>query len=127
MDRPTQAQLPSLGTDAQNPRPWGVFGGPLINITCGPRKWGCGDHLYPSLLSLLILYHLQIIGGTFTSNKAGLGGFLYVEGDGLTSCEGASVGKNSGLDGGAIYAVKATVVDWACHLIANEALLGPAM
>lgn len=83
--------------------------------------------LYPGLLSLLILYDLQINGGTFTSNKAGFGGCLYVEGDGVTTCEGGSVEKNSGFDGGAIYAVKANVVEWACHLIGNEALSGPAM
>ena len=35
--------------------------------------------------------------------------------------------KHRGVDGGAIYAVEDAVVDWACHLIDNEALSGPAM
>lgn len=69
----------------------------------------------------------QITGGTFTGNEADFGGFLYVEGDGATSCEGASVEENSGVDGGAIYAVDGATVNWSCHLINNEALSGPAM
>lgn len=50
-----------------------------------------------------------------------------MEGAGTTSCEGGSVEKHRGVDGGAVYAVEDAVVDWACHLIDNEALSGPAM
>ena len=52
---------------------------------------------------------------------------MYVEGDGNTSCIGTTVEKNSAVDGGAIYAVDDAVLDWACALIGNEAITGPAM
>lgn len=58
---------------------------------------------------------------------ADFGGFLYAEGSGNTICEGASVVRNRGVLGGAIYAIDEAVVDCACHLIGNEALSGPAM
>lgn len=70
---------------------------------------------------------VQITGGTFTDNTADFGGFLYTEGDGLSSCKGASVVNHNAVDGGAIYAVEDAEVDWACHLVKNRALSGPAM
>ena len=69
----------------------------------------------------------KITGGTFTENKADFGGFLYVEGDGTSSCMGASVVRHSGVDGGAIYAVDGAFLEWACDLVENKALVGPAM
>ena len=54
---------------------------------------------------------------------------MYVEGDGSTSCIGTGtiVEKNSAVDGGAIYAVDDAVLYWACALIGNDAITGPAM
>ena len=69
----------------------------------------------------------KITGGTFTKNKADFGGFLYVQGSGTSSCTGASVVEHSGIDGGAIYAVDGAVLEWACDLVKNKALVGPAM
>lgn len=69
----------------------------------------------------------QITGGNFSSNEADFGGFLYKEGEGNATCVGASIVKSKGVDGGAIYAVDDAVLDWACHLIGNTALAGPAM
>ena len=50
-----------------------------------------------------------------------------MEGDGITSCTGASLVGHEGVDGGAIYAVDDAVIDWACDLVENKALAGPAM
>lgn len=83
--------------------------------------------LYMLVLSSPFVCGGQITGGTFMRSTANFGGFLYAEGDGNTSCSGASVIENSGVDGGAIYAVEDVVVDWACHLIDKKALSGPAM
>lgn len=69
----------------------------------------------------------QITGGQFSLNEADFGGFLYKEGDGTATCEGATIRLNQGVDGGAIYAVEDAVLDWACDLIGNSALAGPAM
>ena len=69
----------------------------------------------------------QITGGIFTENEADFGGFLYAQGEGKTSCNGSSVERHSGVDGGAIYAVDGAVLDWACHLKDNKAFMGPAM
>lgn len=77
------------------------------------------------------VYHTtnQITGGTFTSNEADFGGFLYKEGAGSATCTGAatSVTGHRGVDGGAIYAVKGASLEWGCDLVANKALAGPAM
>lgn len=71
----------------------------------------------------------QITGGTFDSNKADFGGFLYKEGAGDATCTGAatSITGHRGVDGGAIYAVKGARLEWGCDLVRNEALAGPAM
>lgn len=69
----------------------------------------------------------QITGGTFSSNTADFGGFLYKEGKGTASCVGASIQDNKGVDGGAIYADEDATLDWACDLKGNFALAGPAM
>lgn len=66
-------------------------------------------------------------GGTYENNSADFGGFLYKEGEGSTSCSGASIEHHEGVDGGAIYAVDGAVLDWECDLIKNSALAGPAM
>ncbi|CAM9293851.1 unnamed protein product, partial [Laminaria digitata] len=71
--------------------------------------------------------NIQITGGNFRSNKADFGGFLYKKGEGTASCEGASILGHEGVDGGAIYAVEDAVLDWACDLVDNKALAGPAM
>lgn len=69
----------------------------------------------------------QITGGNFTNNVADYGGFLYKEGEGETSCEGASILRHRGVDGGAIHAVDGAALDWACHIGENYALSGTAM
>ena len=69
----------------------------------------------------------QITGGNFSKNQADFGGFLYKEGEGNASCEGASILNHTGVDGGAIYVVEDAVLDWACDLEENIALAGPAM
>lgn len=79
------------------------------------------------MLSSFLYRGVQITGGTFTNNAADFGGFLYTAGDGLSSCKGSSVVDNNAVEGGAIYAVEDAVVDWACHLVNNRALSGPAM
>lgn len=66
-------------------------------------------------------------GGSFTNNQAILGGFLYKEGKGSTRCSGATVEGNSALDGGAIYVLDDTTLEWECDLIGNAALSGPGM
>ena len=95
------------------------------------------DSLLPKLASrpvtsacIIFRPHMRgekITGGIFTGSEADFGGFLYAEGDGITSCKGASIVKHTGVDGGAIYAVEDAVLDWACDLKENEALVGPAM
>ena len=69
----------------------------------------------------------QITGGNFTRNTADFGGFLYVEGGAKAVCAGASVVGHRAIDGGAVYAAKNVVLDWACDLVENESLVGPAM
>ena len=69
----------------------------------------------------------QITGGTFANNKADYGGFLYKEGEGNTSCTGASILRHQGVDGGAIHAVDGAVLDWACNIGESSALAGPAV
>ena len=69
----------------------------------------------------------QITGGIFTENEADFGGFLYVKGEGNASCNGSSVERHRGVNGGAIYAVDEAVLYWACHLVDNKAFMGPAM
>lgn len=73
-----------------------------------------------------IVYN-QITGGGFAKNMADYGGFLYKEGEGETSCTGASILQHQGVDGGAIHAVDGAVLDWACDIGNNSALAGPAM
>lgn len=58
---------------------------------------------------------------------ADFGGFLYKEGEGTGTCNGASILASKGVDGGAIYAVHNAVLHWNCHLKDNAALAGPAM
>lgn len=70
---------------------------------------------------------VQVTGGTFTSNTAYFGGFLYAIGDGKTTCEGTAVVNHNGVEGGAIYAADDAIIDCSCHLIGNKALSGPAM
>ena len=87
----------------------------------------------PSILSLrqqpqcLSIVYNQITGGGFAKNMADYGGFLYKEGEGETSCTGASILQHQGVDGGAIHAVDGAVLDWACDIGNNSALAGPAM
>lgn len=69
----------------------------------------------------------QISGGSFSSNEADFGGFLYKEGEGITTCTGANVSLHRGVDGGAIYAVDGATLEWMCDLKNNSALIGPAM
>ena len=35
--------------------------------------------------------------------------------------------RHEGVDGGEIYAVDEAVPEWACDVVKNEALVGPAM
>lgn len=70
---------------------------------------------------------VKITGGTFYGNKADYGGFLYTDGEGTTSCKGASVEESNAVDGGGVYAVDGAMVDWECNLLSNSALSGPAM
>lgn len=82
------------------------------------------------LFSFVVATHWlssQITGGEFTDNEADFGGFLYKEGAGNTSCQGASVLRHKGVDGGAIYIVEDAILDWECDLGENSALAGPAM
>lgn len=69
----------------------------------------------------------QITGGIFSSNKAHSGGFLYKEGQGNVSCEGASILLSEGVDGGAVYAADNADLHWACDLKNSSALAGPAL
>lgn len=69
----------------------------------------------------------QITGGTYRNNTADYGGFLYREGEGITSCTNASILQHHGVDGGAIHAVDGAELDWQCDLGNNTALAGPAM
>ena len=66
-------------------------------------------------------------GGYFTRNTADFGGFLYTESESKTVCTGASVVGHTGVYGGAIYATEKAILDWACDLADNDALVGPAM
>ena len=74
-----------------------------------------------------VLMLRQITGGNFSKNEADFGGFMYKEGKGNASCEGASILEHNGVDGGAIYAVEDAKLEWACDLGENTALAGPAM
>lgn len=85
---------------------------------------------YPGLpppTEFQICWRPQITGGNFTKNEADFGGFLYKQGKGITSCEGASVLGHKGVDGGAIYAVDGATLEWECDLLRNSALVGSAM
>ena len=86
----------------------------------------------PENLFLVVLVYLrdlvpQITGGIFTRNTADYGGFLYAESKSKTVCAGVFVMGHTAVYGGAIYATEEAVLDWACDLAGNEALLGPAM
>lgn len=70
---------------------------------------------------------LQITGGDFVENSADFGGFLFKEGSGNTSCSGASIERNIGVDGGGIYALDGASIDWQCDMESNYALSGCAM
>lgn len=52
---------------------------------------------------------------------------MFKDGDGSTSCSGASVERHTGVDGGAVYIVDDAVIEWECDLVGNSALSGPAM
>ena len=69
----------------------------------------------------------QITGGNFSNNKADFGGFLYREGTGNTSCEGASILQHDAVDGGAIYAIDDATVNWACDIRENSVISASAM
>lgn len=83
--------------------------------------------IFPSTAKACVFFLNQISGGSFTSNKADFGGFVYKEGKGNTSCDGASIDGHKGVDGGAIYAVDGATLDWKCNLKGNLAVSGPAM
>ena len=69
----------------------------------------------------------KVTGGEFLGNKADFGGFLYNTGPGSVTCAGALVGRNRAVDGGGVYVVENATLDWACDLVQNSALSGPAM
>ena len=73
------------------------------------------------------LVRYQINGGDYTKNKAAYGGFLYNKGRGNVSCMGASIRQHTSLEGGAIYAVDAANITWACDIVNNSAISGTAM
>lgn len=52
---------------------------------------------------------------------------MHKEGDGIASCEGASILRHTGKDGGTIYAIEGAVLDWRCDLQENVGLAGPTM
>lgn len=68
----------------------------------------------------------QISSGTFESNKAHHGGFLYKEGNGPASCKGSAIVGHQARAGGAIYAEGGNL-HWECDLSNNVAFIGSAM
>lgn len=94
--------------------------------------WGRVRQYYPPSVQLMLMDHsgrscfVQVSGGAYEGNEAIFGGFISTSGSGNTTCSGASIKKNRGLNGGAIYAVDATL-DWVCGLAENEAITGSAM
>eukprot|EP00904_Undaria_pinnatifida_P010820 jgi/Undpi1/6869/HiC_scaffold_21.g09345.m1 len=70
---------------------------------------------------------IEITGGTFRNNTADYGGFLYAKGGSKASCKEVSILNNTAVEGGAIYVLDDTTLDWACDIGNNSAIAGPAI
>lgn len=67
------------------------------------------------------------MGGDFRDNKASYGGFLFKREESTVLCSEAIIERHEAIEGGAIYAMDESILDWRCDLVENTAVSGPAM